>query len=491
MPRIRKSLLQIIPAIYLLLTGCSAPLVLLPDDVGNDGLLVGQVSSITWPEISLSDPLISFDVGKLDAGDESVTKSGSPNVVKKKYIGGLRANTIVLPLAPGEYTLEGFQRLVGGESFSTPAGTYSRNSYITYPVKKKFTIHSGRATNLGMIVIDPFMQKSKKKLEPFFLDNTYELTTFLEDRHSKIFNSLESKDFINGYKVSLSAEKLNRLRRYVTEKTVSGKRWRYHHPNDVIVTGKNGTLARIVMGSEGSAQIKKLFDAYSVADYSNCGVSGSRAVCVVSPEIILLIDDDQIKWRTLPDAKPINTATAFGEKGILLIDDSRRLHISYDNGSTWTQYTGMQKKEPIERSKYEPIDVNSFGIYLGESGYYVFEKNSDGPIVYADYSGGKHHSMNLPDTVENIMQVEEKGDRLFIGPSKTDIFDDKLHYMSLSSQQWKVIEVPTNLCSKMVILDEEANHIELFCGERDVQVTRNQGATWSKKFVSASYFNGY
>ncbi|MFI0416577.1 MAG: hypothetical protein ACH255_20865 [Candidatus Thiodiazotropha sp.] len=454
-------------------------------------MLVGQVSSVTWPEIRLADPLISFEANGFETEVNSLSTSKSQNIITKEHIGGLRANTIVVPLAPGEYTLEGFRWLKNGQSIATAYGTYFKNTYITYPVKKKFSIKSGRATNIGMIVLEPIMQKSKSTLVPFFLDNTYEMTTYLEERHSIMFNSLKSKDFIKGYEVSLSPEKLSKLRRYIAVQKYKSKKWQYNHRNDAIVAGNVGTLAHVYKDSNGKPYIRKLYDPYSVADLSNCGIKGSRAVCVISSETILLLDNDKIKWHTLPEAVPINTATVFGDAGILLIDDFYRFHISYDNGNNWSQYTGMQREKPIERSNYDPMDMNSFGIHFGKSGYYVFEKGGDGPLVYADYKRGQHYKIQLPETVRNVTQVEEKVDRLFIGPSKTEIFNDKLHYLTLSNKKWTVIDVPTNYCSKMVILDYDAIHIEVYCGEKDVRLSMDRGVSWTKRTKFESYFNNF
>ena len=488
---IRKSPLPTLFALIILLTGCASPLVMLPDDVGTSGLLVGQISSATWPEVSYSDPLISYDHVEFESEENASSKPRKPNIVTRYHIGGVRANTLIVPLAPGEYTLEGLQRSDGGSSFSTPYGTYSSNRYVNYPLKIKFKIERGRATNLGMIEIEHLKQRGDRSFATHRLDNTVELTTFLEERHHEMFNSLENKEFIQGFEQTMTHEELSKLRAFIAKQKIDSKPWQYDHTNDLIVTGNAGTLARISRDNKGKAHIRRIYNPHTVADLSDCGVSGSRAVCIVSKETILLLDNDTIKWYTLSDAAPINSVSPFGQAGILLIDDSRRFHVSYDNGESWSQYEGVLREKPIERSNYKPINMDSFGIYLGKEGYYVFEKHSDGPLVYADYEQRQHQILDLPKSVNNITQVEEKAGMLFIGPEKTEILHDELHFMSLSTKQWTVREVPTNLCSKMAILDEEANHIQLYCGNRDVQVTHDQGVSWSKKRPYETYFNNH
>jgi hypothetical protein len=342
-----------------------------------------------------------------------------------------------------------------------------------------------------MIELEPVKQKGDRSFFTFMLDNTVELTTYLEERHHEMFNSLENKEFIKGFEQTMSQEKLSKLRTFIAKQKINSKQWQYDHPNDLIVTGNAGTIARISRDNKGSTFILKMYNPHSVADLSDCGVSGSRAVCIVSKETILLLNNDNIKWYTLADAAPINTVSAFGKAGILLIDDSRSFHISYDNGESWSQYDGMLREDPIERNSYRPIDMNSFAIYLGRDGYYVYEKNSDGPLVYADYELRRHQKIELPKSVNNITQIEEKAGKLFIGPEKTEILHDELHYMSLSSKQWTVIEVPTSYCSKIAILDSEANHIQLYCGEKDVRITQDRGVSWYKQQSAKTYFKNH
>ncbi|MCG7961566.1 MAG: hypothetical protein N0E54_02550 [Candidatus Thiodiazotropha taylori] len=453
-------------------------------------MVVAQVSSVTWPEVGYTDPLISYDHEEFEDEVTVSSRPRKPNIVTRYHIGGVRANTLIVPLPPGDYTLEGLKRITGGTSYGTPYGTYSSTSYLTYPLNIEFKIESGRATNLGMIELEHIKERGERSFVTLIMDNSVELATYLEERHHEMFNSLENKEFIKGFEQTMTQEDLSRLRAYIVNKKINSKQWRYDHPYDSIVTGNAGTIARISRDSKGKLYIGKIYNPHSVADLSNCGVSGSRAVCIVSKETILLLNDDTIKWYTLPAAAPINSVSAFGRSGILLIDDSRRFHISYDNGENWTQYDGVVRQEPIERSGYKPIDMNSFGIYLGEEGYYVFEKNSDGPLVYADYEQRQHKKIALPKSLNNITQVEERAGKLFIGPERTEILHDELHFMSLSSKQWTVREIPTNLCSKMAILDSEANHIQLYCGERDVQVTQDQGETWTKqRHLGATFFD--
>jgi hypothetical protein len=459
---------------------------MLPEDLGSDGLVVAQISSVTWPEIAYSNPLISYQVEEFAETDDhlvSQSKSEKPINFTQNHIGGVRANTLIVPLAPGEYTLEGLKR--------QESGTYNSVIYVTYPLNIKFKIESGRATNLGLIQLENDAQNGGRSFRTMLLDNTIELTTYLEERHHNMFNSLESKEFIKGFEQTMSPEELSNLRGFIAEEKFASMQWQYDHPNDSIVTASAGTIARFSKDSKGKIYLHRLYNPHSVADLSNCGVSGTRAVCIVSNETILLLNNDAIKWYTLPAAAPINTVSAFGQSGILLIDDSRRLHISYDNGESWSQYDGVLRDEPIKRNDYKPIDMNSFGIYLGENGYYVFEKNSNGPLVYADYEKRQHQLIDLPDSVNNITQIEERAGRLFIGPEKTEILHDELHYMSLSSKQWSVIEVPTHYCSKMAIIDDEATHIEIYCGKRDVRVTKDQGASWYKQRPVDTFFRDY
>jgi hypothetical protein len=483
----KKSQNLFVIALLYTMGGCSSPLVILPDNIGTSGLLVGQVSSSTWPEIRFSDPMISYEYTEPNKESGSTAKSYTDKVTKY-YIGGIRASTIIVPLAPGEYTLDGLKRIAGGSSYSSPYGTYSSTNYVNYPLNINFKIERGRATNVGLIEIEHLSDKADSSYSTFTLDNTFELSTYLNERHHELFNSLENKKFLEGYDTTISEGDLSKLREFIAKQKYNNMQWQYEHANDSVITGNAGTLVQIDQGGNGKPYIRKMYNPYTVADLSDCGIRGSRAVCVISSETILSLHNGAINWYTLKGAAPINSVTPFGQSGILLVDDSRRLHISYDNGESWTKYEGVLREEPLKRDQYTPINMDSFGIHLGKDGYYVFEKNSAGPLVFGDYYTNQHKIIDLPKSVDNIIQVEEKGDKLFLGPENTEILHDEIHFMSLLTNEWGIIEVPTNHCSKMVILDSEFNHIEVYCGDDDVQVTHNRGLSWTKRGVRGSYF---
>lgn len=474
----KKAHLLIILLYLSTLTGCHAPLVILPDDVGSDGLLVGQLASSTWPKVLWAEPLVS---------------SEDPKFGIKKYIAGIRGNTMIVPLPPGDYTLNGFRRTTSSNTISTSYSTVTTRQFLTYPVQKKFTIESGRATNFGLIVYEPTLQPSKYSLDPVFLDNTAELTTYLKDRHAEMFTSLKNREFIKGYDTTPTPDQIKKLRTYIAAKRALSKKWQYSHHNDEIVTGIVGTIARIHKKTDGKYVLDKLYEPGTVTDLTNCGVMGQRAVCVTAHDTYLLLDKDTVSSHKGPEGVLLNSATAFGKSGILLIDDLRRLHISRDNGNSWSVYDGAQRDEVVERSSYAPIDVNSFGIHFGKSGYYVFEKKSDGdeaPLIYGDYVSGKHRIIRMPDTVDNVRIIEEKGGLLFVGPAFTEFMHDKFHYLDHNTQKWTVVDIPTHYCSEMAILDDEANHIELRCGRNDIRITEDRGITWSKSTERFTYFEG-
>jgi hypothetical protein len=457
------------------LGGCAKPLVILPDNVGSDGLLVAQVSSTTWSGITNADPLVF---------------SPEPNVGTKKYVGGLRGSTMIIPLRPGEYTLRALDETTGSNSVSTPYSTISTRYYRLYPVDKKFTIESGRATNIGMIVFES-NTKLPAPISPVYVDNSEELKTYLLDRHPKMFASLKSQDFIRDVDGPLPRKDLQKLRAQLVARRAASKEWQTEHATDEIVTSAIGAIARVHRDKRGVLKLDKLYDPGTVTDLSRCGISGRRAACVLAPDTFLLLNNDVIAKPKAPPGVNINSATVFGKSGILLVDDHMRIHTSRDNGATWTAFEGVVKEEPVERRSYDPIDMNSFGIHLGKAGYYVFERHADAdeaPLIYGDYESGKHRVIRFPDTVENVTVIKEIKTGLFVGPANTLFADDSMHFLDAKTGQWSMIEIPTSSCSEMVVVDAEGNHIEVRCGADDVRVTPDRGKTWWKRTVRASVF---
>jgi hypothetical protein len=179
-----------------LLSSCATPLVMIPDDIGDRGLLVAQVAAPNMPDVMRA----------------------VPDINNKEYQFGMRDGFIVIALEPGEYTLGYLSVLLGTGSTTTPIGgtSYTR-SMRNYPIKKRFKIEAGRFTNLGLLVLEPGGKtgEAAKKFNLLLLDNSDDMVTFLKESHPRLFASMKNRTPLLGEGPYLNKEQIQQLRQAV------------------------------------------------------------------------------------------------------------------------------------------------------------------------------------------------------------------------------------------------------------------------------------
>lgn len=455
--------------VSLFLQGCSTLIFSLPDDIGSKGLLVAQVSSRTWPHITRGYPVISSDDGKLS---------------HDSIIGGMREGTIMVPLEPGTYTLERIEEYVDGYIATSGYGAIGQSTYRHYPINKPFTIESGKATNLGLIVFEPFIGTSAGGLKATYFDNSSEVKTFISERYPKLFASLRTPEFDYIPSPSVNDDKLLKLRRYLLAKELTYGQSKSFAGKKGLITSSVGTIGWVKQQSDGQWTVDKFVDSGTVSDLSGCGFSGLRAACVLSQKSFLLINGDKIERRDAPAGIIIDTASAFGDAGVLLVDQYMRLHISRDNGKRWSVFDGAARTSPVKRYNRMTVAQGAFEIVLAPKGYYVFLKGADGgdaPIVYGEFNGTVHRLIELPDTVEDIQKLVNLKDKLLVGPAKTAFANGKLHIFDKLQTTWSIVEIPAPGCDDMFVDRNNGAHIVVLCARGKTMVTEDGGTTWHRK----------
>src|SRR5262245_56949913 len=102
-----------------LVSSCQSPMVIIPDDVGDRGLLVAEAAAATSGDMHVAEPIID----------------------NKEYQFGMRDGFIVIALAPGEYEFGSLRIPVGSNIGGTsPYGRTYTQATKSYPINKRVKI---------------------------------------------------------------------------------------------------------------------------------------------------------------------------------------------------------------------------------------------------------------------------------------------------------------------------------------------------------------
>ena len=130
----------------------------LPDSLGENGLLVGNIAADAVASTLIEKVWFSMAGVQID---------------DVYYSNAVRRNYLVLPLKPGDYTLEALHVYKTGD----------KGSGTRYPLQYKFRIVSGQATNLGIIALATRKSKENPEQKGLYwkvlVDNTDDMTAYL------------------------------------------------------------------------------------------------------------------------------------------------------------------------------------------------------------------------------------------------------------------------------------------------------------------------
>lgn len=467
----RARLLAAVLAV-LFLSACSTPLVIVPKDVGDRGLLVAQVSSQTMAEALSSDPVIR-----------------SPNDQGRLYTGGLRGGTLIVPLPPGEYELTQLSRMTGSSSISTGYGTIHQTSRMNYPVGRTFTIEAGKATTLGMLVFERSPEGGDRYLL-MYADNRKELERFLRERYESTYLSLRGERFIAADVPQLAPEGLHQLRRYLAADRLAKPQWQFEHPDAQFVTASFGAAARVVREPGRPPAIGELIETGTVADLSGCSIAGARVACVTGAHHYLLLEDDQMREVAAPDGVTVNSIHVFAESGIVIVDDDMRFHNSQDGGRSWQVYDGVRRAKPFRRDGYRRAALNNVTFVPGRNGFYAFERgvgSGKGSIVHADHATATYRTIPVPGGVSSLNVLQEASRGLYVGPNYSLAAKGRAHFLPAGENEWAVLELPASGCSDLRVAEDTVLTIDVSCAG-GVYRSEDGGTSWSPLLKAQSLF---
>src|ERR1041385_8109884 len=126
--------LTVIAGFAALVSSCQTPMVMIPDDIGDRGLLVAQISAARIADLERATPVVD----------------------NKKYQFGTRDGFVVIALDPGEYAF-GYLTIDVGSNIATtsPYGRTYTQATRTEPINKRVKIEAGRITSASLLLLAP------------------------------------------------------------------------------------------------------------------------------------------------------------------------------------------------------------------------------------------------------------------------------------------------------------------------------------------------
>lgn len=454
------------------LFGCvsTASIPQLPEDLSGDGLLVGEI----------------YMPGSYRWDTSEVIING------RTYNTSLRDGYLAIKLPPGEYTIEnlrthGWNEKVsrnddespyvkvrrGGGSYRPPTyiyvpGTPTYTYYTLLPINQKFTIEANRITNLGMYVflVDP---KDAKKFYTVKLDNKKEMAHFLDTNYPKLMATITNRNPIPVVATYLDASKLPDLR-----KSIAGKEARWGRMltlgQSTLVYGGAGTAVLFTFDKtkKDAPPVAQVLDTGTLADIKGVQAQGDRVSLLTADAQILILENGKIARRAIPHRVHPLHFRRFGERGIVTLDNRRRLLLSHDDGMSWTKDESVMLEEPTNR-----LDV-----FSTRDGIYVYSTSGvPNSILLRSYA--QSVAQPIPTPTEHGRVPSHSRPHLFANDNGLYIDYRALdfHYKPNGQTDWQVRAMPAEKCGYMGSIGKTIN---VTCDKVNYH-SEDGGVNWIKR----------
>jgi hypothetical protein len=427
----------------------------LPDDIGDKGLIVGQVAGI----------------GRLQ--DWSIYKDVLiGNRAKGKVVNGF----IAIPLSPGEYSLDGLYSESYGGSYTSGNATYTTKNTITLPLHQKFTVRPKEVTNLGLLVLYPDPNdKEQKKFLRLYVDNTADMKYFLKTSYPLLAQKVRIDAMTLAPTELISANLLQQLRQELaTNAAFASLGYATYVARDV------GTLAEVEKDKAGKVSGAKLIDVPTVSNLRMVSphyVKDRFAFLTTNNRLFFVRDGKAIEKRP-PDGLRAPKIYALGTSDLVIVDDKFEIYNSANNGDRWQAYLGSMTK-----------DTTSVRVAAGATGYYMYTETPPF-LIYSLYGRVDFHPIELPANMKNLAFLNEKSVGLFAEHEIRMRGTDKspFYVRPAGKTAWEMRFMPGNSCGYIRFLDNDGLNLSILCvgasGSKQQYVSKDGGMRWEKDLSS-------
>lgn len=469
---IRRAIVILIVAT---LYGCvsTAPIPKLPEALDGDGLLVGEI----------------YMPGSYRWDSSEVIING------RTYNASLRDGYLAIKLPVGEYTIESLRTYGWNEKVSRyqddtspyvkTKGTYRAPTYVyvpgtptyTYytllPIKQKFTIEAQRITNLGMYVflVDP---KDAKKFYTVKLDNNKEMAHFLDTNYPKLMATITNRTPVPMATNFMEASKLPELRKMIAAKEAALGRVAFVG-QQTLVYGGAGTAVLYTFDStkKGAPPVAQVVETGTLADIKGAQVQGGRVTLLSADAQIHIIENGKTVRRPIPYRVHPLRFRRFDERGIVAVDNRRRMLWSKDDGMSWTKDESAMLDEP----------TNELDLLTTRDGVYVYATAGvPNSILMRNYAQPAVRTIAAP---ANHGRVSSHS-RAHLFANENALFIDyralDFHYKPNDRTDWEVRAMPADKCGYIGAVGKTLN---VTCDKIQYH-SEDGGLNWIKRETTAT-----
>lgn len=475
------------------LGGCAnmAVSVKVPDTIGQNGVLVGQLGAGAIAERNELQPKIS---------------KGTEKPVL--YQDAVKNNIVTMPLEPGDYTLERVQ-------YSYNMG----NSTVTqwFPLNLKFRIKAGEVTNLGLLAMVP-NPLDKERFGVRVLDNSADMEQHLQKNYVSLYQSLSDKTvhtvtdgMPDKYSAVVGMDKLDEVRRQlVLSELAPGKsgdkfmrdlkqgRFNMHYKtptSENYVMTALGSMGKIERDAGGKITDVKILPTNTLEDLDKCTANGERALCLLEQtkakgvfssgaaktKKYLLAQGDKIEAGQVDVDVFEKSIWLPGKNQITYADEYMNIFTSLDNGHTWSSYKDAAQKQPIEYGS----GSEKISYVEGKDGYYIYSRNLNVPdrrIVYSPFGKTDFSHLAFPGTSDALSQLYETDAGLYASSINSGFTTTiVLFFKPAGSQAWqKTGEVPKG-CTLQLPRWSAGINLKALCNGKEMTASADAGRSWVKQ----------
>jgi hypothetical protein len=430
----------------------------LPDTLGDQGLLVGVIAAD-----GVANSLFErYAFSRADVQIDDII-----------YTNAVRNNYLVLPLPPGDHVLEALHIYRSADDRTT----------IRYPLKNKFRIASGQATNMGVILLVTRRLNENARTDGKYwrilVDNTADMGAYLHKEYPKLAADLRTAAPVFAHENKFAdALWLEGLRRELSRVALS---WSEDMQTAQHVGGQVGTIARLLRDTQGKVAAIDVLDTGTTAEMLSCSGDDQRFVCSSAEPALYFVHDSKVEKRSLPAPAKHAWVHTFPPQGLVLIDQNMTVLSSTDNGTTWTKHVWHAPKSPL-------IPLAPIKFENGKNGYYVYSAIVVDPlapqVLYREYARPGYRKVPIPN-MKSWQRLMETPEGLLIGPQNATSSDDTatLYFRPLGKTEWQARPLPGKRCFYLNRRADKEGTLQISCDGKRLYST-DSARTWTENAAS-------
>lgn len=463
------------------LSGCANKHALpkLPSEIDEDGLMVARLCVLGLRSIE----------------NASITINGKP------YPKAMRNGHIAIALEPGTYKLESIRAeglLLGAapvEASSSihPAKRGGRTTtyyyvpsrptpvtYTTLAINREFRVEAGRVTNLGLMVYVPIaddptkarvLENANKSRDyrVFTLDNSAEMGAFLSTNFPNLAMQLAGRETILAPGKYVEGKAIPALRRAIAALEGNGPNRVVTPEGSIMVFGRAGTIATLGTGPTGKPRVTEVLDTGTLSDVVGGAWVGERYRFLTSDAQLLHWDGERLSKTTFPYPVQPVLMKAFGDRGLLVVDNRMNIMTNNDADGPWTRHERTATKEAR-------LDIQAVG---DEDGIYVVLGTRGMPeaIYHIDADDGKG-PVDIPTPFNEALFSQ--GDVSYVVARESGLFllsgRASFYFWSKATRSWSVRAKPAGKCQAMKFA-AQGEEISVSCDGIDYR-SADGGVSW-------------